>query len=502
MTRTSQASVSVSRHRANATRSFRPHAIWLFGGLFLLGGCDVRKLFGDSHLEPKTCESTKECVFQTSAGARQQICETDGNTCRGCQNAKECRDGYSEALVCDSQDGNCRKCQTLNQECHKADKYLPICDESSGVCKACASDGDCKKEGFITCNTPVCEGCKNSADCTQRDKPICNTATKACEPCKKDSECATGLCYDDGSSIGVSLARPDRKGECVSATEIAYVNGSNPLQAAVDGGRRFMEVSGGSYSYSGSISREVYVYPKTGTGAVTINGNFVTSQVAKLWMLDVTVQDATKTNKLIDCQGGEVRLYKVTLLYGLRGFEAGGSCTEVGLNRVKIKESAGSGLVLSGSVKYSVVNSSIYKTGTSNGTGVVLSTSQNGKFAFNTVRANGDSGGNVQGGLDCGTAGQKTVVNSIFYNNDLFPDTQFKNPANCTFNQVVVGPTDATTASGVIKSALIFKSEEELDPTDTACADQGVADPAVQEDFFGSVRPKGPKPDIGCHEVK
>ena len=120
---------------------------WLIVGITLLvAGCDARKLLGDSFSVQKSCEATHpDCVFQSAAGTTQQICEPTTGQCRQCgkgadsmssfdlvSGTKECRDGYKKGLICDSTKFECRSCQSINQECAKADPAYPVCN--AGVC--------------------------------------------------------------------------------------------------------------------------------------------------------------------------------------------------------------------------------------------------------------------------------------------------------------------------------------------------------------------------------
>jgi hypothetical protein len=128
-----------------------------------------------------------------------------------------------------------------------------------------------------------------------------------------------------------------------------------------------------------------------------------------------------------------------------------------------------------------------------------LTTTSTGKFAFNTIRTNGNN--TAVGGINCGSGANKLLTNSVFVGNSTGGTSQLM--GNCQLTKVVVGVLDQTATQGAIKENPKFVGVEgTLDPTDTACIDKGDADATVTVDFFGSNRPLGNAPDIGYHEAK
>jgi len=496
----------------------------LFGIALLVPGCDARKLFGEGFTEPKSCEKTPDCTFQTGAGVRQQICETGSGLCRSCgmstgafdltSGTKECRDGYSKALVCDKDTTTCRSCQQLNQECFKADPALPVCDTTNGVCKACASDVECQGEGFVACSSGRCRGCNTSAECTRPDKPVCNKADSSCRGCTSDVECNTQLCNTGQNP----LFKDGVVGQCADKTLVAWVD-SNPgcVTAGADGTDTkpyctvdsainlstvkyiYLKASGTPYAISAPITRELYIFGKgTDANATTMKAFTISSSTGKLTLSNVTIKDSNKN--LLTCTAGTVSIIKSIVDGGTRGIDTSASCAEITIQQTKITNATGAGLSIAGGTKYTIVNSLITKTALStDDVAILLRTTGTGKFAFNTVRSNGSGTSNV-GGIDCGTS-SKQLVNSVFYPNPSSSGTQFT--GNCTLAKVVVGG-DLTSLQGAIKEVpkYLTGSDASLDPADTACIDKADPDPTVTTDFFGGVRPLGTAPDIGYHEAK
>ena len=478
----------------------------------LLTDCDVRVLLNEQFATQKTCGKTTDCVYPSGNGEQKYVCEASEQKCRQCVTAKECREGYSAAIVCDSTSGSCRNCEQGAGECSKADANTPICDPGTGQCRACKEKQDCEAEGFVACEGGKCRGCAVNAECTQLSKPVCNGTTKMCQGCQTDGECGTGLCHAGPES----LYQGGSVGQCAQKQEVAWVasragcvsgDGKSPSQplcsvdaALADAGVKYvMLVGDGMHTVSAPISREVQLVGKEATAADVKVAPLSVTGSGKLTLRDLSVVDSLKTQVLVKCTGGSVELVNARLDGGARGVEASLSCTEVKVTRSRIENSKGVGLYVGGSAKYTVLNSYVRNCAkTADGYGVMLPTTGSGKFSFNTIRLNGD--GSKDGGIDCGPT-PKALTNSIISGNLTVSGTQMA--GSCTYSKVVVGAGDGTSAQGTIKENPKFVGADALlDPTDTACIDKGDADAAVKDDLFGNARPKGAGPDIGCHEAK
>ena len=508
----------------------------LFSIALVVPGCDARKLFGESWTEAKNCQvSNPDCVFQTGSGTKQQICEVSSGQCRACgkgpaamssfdlvAGTKECRDSYQTPIVCDAMTNECRACRVGNQECLNSDKSKPVCDTGSGTCRACTSGPagatECKLEGFITCSGGQCQPCALNTDCVNIDPntPYCDkgaATAPTCRGCSLDSECDSQLC-DNGKN---PLVSEGKAGRCADKLSLAWVD-SNPgcSAATADGsdtkpfctiaaalgkaGVKYLllKSSGTPYTTPATINKEVSLFGKgADPSQVTIAAIAFNGPGTKLGLNNLTVKDTGKA--LVQCSGGSVTLLKTVLDGGSRGLDASGGCTEVNVQQTKVTNATGAGLYIAGSTKYTIINTGVFKTAqTNDGDGVVLQTNGTGKFAFNTVRQNGN--GASAGGINCGGAPAKVLTNSVFFLN-ITAASQFT--GSCQLTKVVVGMNDTTAPQGAIKENPKFIGlEGTLDPTDTACIDKGDADATVTVDFFGGNRPLGNAPDIGYHEAK
>ncbi len=510
---------------------------WLVLGIsFLLSGCDIRTLLGDSFSEAKVCQSSNpDCVFQSGNAKKQQICEQTSGQCRACgkgaaemssfdlaSGTKECRDAYQTPIVCDATTNECRSCRTGNQECINSDKSKPVCDTGSGTCRPCTSGAagamECKLEGFITCSGGLCQPCSVNPDCVNIDPntPFCDktAASPVCRGCSLDSECDSQLC-DNGKN---PLVSEGKSGRCADKLSIAWVDSNAGCNAAMADGSDtkpfctiaaalgksgvkylLLKSSTTPYPTPAAINKEVSLFGKGADPSnVTINAIAFNGPGTKLGLTNLSIKDSGKS--LVQCTGGSVTLLRTVLDGGTRGLDASGGCTEVSIQQTKVVNSSGSGLYISGSTKYTVINTGVFKTATvTDGDGINLSTSSTGKFAFNTIRLNGNA--SAVGGINCGSGTAKLLTNSVFVNNQTGGISQLT--GSCQLAKVVVGLLDQTSLQGAIKANPKFVGlEGTLDPTDTACIDQGDADAEVTVDYVGGKRPLGNAPDIGFHEAK
>ena len=521
------------------------HACFLVSTAALLPGCDIRSLAGSNFLEPKVCEqSNPDCVFQTTSGVKQQICETTNGQCRACgkgaqaassfdlvSGSKECRSSYQKQIVCDSTTFECRSCRVGNQECVNSDKTKPVCDSGSGECRACTSPVECKAEGFITCSGGQCQPCATNTDCLTVDTnfPTCDKTsgpTPVCRGCMVDADCDTLLC-DTGKN---PLVSEGKVGRCVPKNSIAWVD-NNPscattgadgsdtkpfctADAAYNSGAKYLYLkpSSTTYSLTAAISRDLILIGK-GTDPSKVSIGALAFNVAGklLSTTNLTIQDSGKV--LLQCAGGTVRLYKTYLdgkvtstgVAGFRGIEASSGCTEIEIQQSKVTNLASAGIALSGSnTKYTIVNTFVFKAAQNTDSAVMLNSNVNGVFAFNTIRGNGYSINGLAGGIDCGTSiPNRKITNSIVMQNATNGSvTQLT--GNCELTKTVVGNGDMTPSANAIKKSCVFANTTDgtLSATDTFCIDQADQDPTVTTDFFGGVRPLGTAPDIGYHEAK
>ena len=508
---------------------------WVVLGVsLLLSGCDARKGVPSDWSKAKSCEQTNpDCVFQSATSSKQQICEPTTGQCRACgkgpgsaasfdlvAGTKECRTDYSQALVCDPMTNECRSCRTGNQECVNSDKSKPVCDTGSGTCRPCTSGPagamECKLEGFITCSGGLCQPCSVNPDCVNIDPntPFCDktAASPVCRGCSLDSECDSQLC-DNGKN---PLVSEGKSGRCADKLSIAWVDSNAGCNAAMaDGsdtkpfctiaaalgksGVKYLLLKSSSTPYPtpAAINKEVSLFGKGADPSnVTINAIAFNGPGVKLGLSNLSIKDSGKS--LVQCTGGSVTLLRTVLDGGTRGLDASGGCTEVNVQQTKVSNASGAGLYITGSTKYTVINTGVFKTAaTTDGDGINLTTSGTGKFAFNTVRQNGN--GTAAGGINCGGTA-KQLTNSVFFLNTT---ASSQLTGSCQLAKVIVGMFDPTSLQGALKANPKFVGlEGTLDPADTACIDQGDADAEVTVDYVGGKRPLGNAPDIGFHEAK
>ncbi len=500
---------------------------WLVLGIALLvPGCDARKLLGDSFSVQKSCAtSDPDCVFQSAAGTTQQICEMSSGQCRPCgkgadsmssfdlvAGSKECREGYKKGLVCDPSKFECRSCQALNQECAKADPAYPVCN--GGVCAACTTNDECVKEGFITCSSGRCRGCNTNLECKDDTRPYCDPASTACRECKADSECDSQLC-----DTGKNPAVVEGVGKCAKASSIVWVqnggcsNGQGTVaspycsiaEALANPSAKYLQLktSGTAYTVPSPLNRSLVLLGQgTAPSDVILIPVSFSGAGQSLVLRNLTVRDQSQTQSLVKCTAGSVTLLKTTLEKGKRGIDADSSCVKITAEQTRIDGAAGAGIYIAAQTDYRIVNSIVSSTaGSSDFTGVILSTSKAGKFAFNTILGNGKTvAATIPGGIDCGSM-QKLLENSLIYSN--FPNNKQFVGTSCQGKGLVVG-TDSSAPQGSSMSSPMLNPDYTLMAGDTACADQADADPEITVDFFGNPRPKvaGGKADIGFHEVK
>ena len=511
---------------------------WFFVAfLMIVSGCDARLLLDGRFSVSKSCENSLDCVFQSGATTTQKICEQSSGQCRPCgpipglpasfdvvTGTKECRSGYSIPsdgvssgnIVCDANTGACRSCQSVNQECAKADPAFPVCN-ASGVCAACTTSDECIKEGFITCALGRCSGCSINSQCKDETRPFCDPSSTACRECRADSECDSQLC-----DTGKNPAVVEGVGKCAKSSSIVWLqNGgctggqgtvSTPYcsiaEALANPSAKYLQLknSAGVYPVPSPLNRSLVLLGQGASMSDVVLAPFTFSGAGQSLVLrNLTVRDQSQAQSLIKCSAGSVTVLKSTLDKGKRGVDADAACTKVTIEQTRIEGASGAGIyIAAGQTDYRIVNSIVLSTASSSDfTGVILSTSKAGKFAFNTLVGNGQTvAPTVPGGIDCGTT-QKLLENSLIVFNSNNPlNKQFVGTA-CQGKSLVVG-TDTSAPQGSSMSSPMIKSDGTLMMTDTACADQADADPEITVDFFGTARPKvmGGKADIGFHEVK
>ena len=141
----------------------------------------------------------------------------DAFTCNRCGDA-----GTDGPSVCDMDASMCVEC-LANSHCNANGSVNKVCDTSTRTCVGCLADGHCNADGSVSkvCDTSThtCVGCLPTNDICTGTTPICTN--KTCRPCTADTQCATGICMEDG--------------HCAGTTEIIFVEFSSNGCPGADG---------------------------------------------------------------------------------------------------------------------------------------------------------------------------------------------------------------------------------------------------------------------------
>lgn len=187
------------------------------------------------------------------------LCCTDAADCArlGVTDPKACGNGLS-----------CRGNQCVFIGCATAsecDATAPFCDPGPMSCTAsCSTDDQCP--GFrgaasdTLCEAGSCVQCRVAADCSGTT-PVCGT-DHACVACSEHSQCASGVCADDGSCApesAISYAAPagSTTSECSRANPCSLpravtLTGSRPYVLLADGDYA-LESTGGGLTLTGIV---------------------------------------------------------------------------------------------------------------------------------------------------------------------------------------------------------------------------------------------------------
>jgi hypothetical protein len=435
------------------------------------------------------------------------------------------------------------------------DPALPICELATHSCRACSGSSDdsaCALHGAgLRCetsgaNTGKCEPCiyPNNSQCPAAT-PVCNP-DGTCRGCVAHSECTSGVCDLRGTATN---------GQCADASDIALVKyrdtggsscaepspspigGSSPGNAYCQvntalgdmGSRHFVIVGAPTLGtppqyFAPNVTNSVIAYlvgPGTSSSVfiLDVNGKTIELGVASGQSADLTFDGFNLTSGDINhsnvycnaASGGSAKLtVKNSLITGgLNGFRVA-ACNGT-LTESTVENSVDYGVLTESTATYFVQNVMIFGCGAAgfyNGT----STAGN-RFNFNTLSNNGTAGS--AGGAVCDSA--TPIDDSIIAGNTQATSTssQFAGNSVCALNNVATGG-DSQTSGAIPAPSPIFNSTTDLhlkvDANSIAanrgcCIDQipvSVPSPTPLPaiDIDHSLRPKGPKLDIGAHEAQ
>ena len=440
---------------------------------------------------------------------------------------------------CDTIQGCCRekfmgRCNK-STDCIESDK--PVCDTTNNICVSCSvtdmkvGDSQCNdwKNTQVDplnrglCISGHCAECRNNGDCTRPGKTFCDQTDNICKGCTSNSQCSgSNICKLDASLLATNDTLANI-GECVKATDVAFVNNNFVNCSSGDGtsGSPYCQITQAlaapkplSYiSLKGTGGDAVHMYqainvstsgqrvviigpgrdvPFTTQQAV-INGVTVTGG-AQVTLVGLSVTNGAN-QPAIQCNGSGI-LYAQSVLISNQLFTPKGGiyanmCAKATVEKTKITNTSGYGLYVVGGSGHRIVNNAIINNGGNpDFHGMRIAGNADGLFAFNTI-AN-----NILGVM-CDTPA--VISDSIVAQN--IGATQISGCSAQSARNVVVA-TEVELDSG-------YKSGG--DPTlttnpinDACCINKGMPDSnmSIKDDYFSVGRPRGNLYDIGFQEAK
>ena len=390
--------------------------------------------------------------------------------------------------------------------------------------------------------------CLAKEDCAQTQQ-ACNLTTNACDICKKNADCATGVCLDTGKCANAAdVFYVDNRGmttmQCKSGGNgldgTSWASAFCDIKEALVMPRNFIVVRGSKLSYS-SLNLTATNLPlkiqiigpgkdavppakiaEPDLAAVNIVANGANADVTLIG-LDLNGAPLNSKPNGVQCsaQIGKASLViKDSAIHDSAGIgvNANNGC-RLEIDSSRVWGNGGGGLNLA-MTTYAITNNFIIGNGSAfpGAAGVTFDNVSTGTFAFNTVVSNGPMK-NLAGGISCGLAATKIIESSIIVDN-----TQSMQPAgsqfggNCQFVNDVVG-MDGVKSMGVsMLTAEFVNSTDSMKPFDfhllqpsannaACCVDKvGPGDGGVvtlpDHDVDGNHRPVNLLWDIGAHEVQ
>lgn len=429
---------------------------------------------------------------------------------------------------CEMTQGCCREASlgrcSKSADCRE--NTTPVCDLSNNICVACSTsnptlgDQQCSEWNKTQsdplnrrfCFSGHCGECHDNTDCTRVGKTFCDQADNICKGCTNNSQCTgSNICKLDESLLatGDSLTNI---GECVKATDVAFVDNNATLCASADGssGNPYCQIvdalsAAKPFSYINVIGRgsdTAHVYQpvnvsKSGQRVVilgpgrdvianqqaVINGVTVTGG-AQVTLIDISVTNATSTQPAVQCNSSGTVYAQKVLITNTPYIPAGGiyasNCSKVVVEKTKVNLANGYGVSISGGSGHRVVNNALIYGGSGlEQYGLRLTGAADGLFAFNTISK-------YREGIQCDN--QQTVTDTIVYMSGA-GITGCQQARNVTSNVVL------DTGAG---------NDPKLMTEMNNVVDKGMPDSNkfVKDDYFSAKRPLGSGYDIGFQEVR
>ena len=427
-----------------------------------------------------------------------------GATCVACLKDLDCP---ASAPICDSQ--SCRPCSkhtdcegTLNCEngsqCTDSLVCISDSDLSPELAGRCAQNGPQGRIVYVQNDPAKCKDAGQPG--TDIDQPYCNL-DPAYDEAK--SRLRTYVRAIRGSSDYVSMSRLVQSGRYVFIGAPVPSRGIDKPATVGAIGTTFLVSGAGNITIDGFDLLELsphktiiqcYATPPNDVPTLTLRNSIVRGQTP--------TDDIYFNTPAVDLISCKARIYGNVI--GLASLKDAMGTTTV---------SNGGGLKISTNSTFSgisyVIENNVIAGNVGIGVNFYDSTFPDVTFRFNTVAYNGRKiGGTAYAGINCPLNGNVPIGYSIVVKNGT--GTQFQNPTQCNFKQVVVGSSETLMGAGLLPSNPLFdaaKDDFSLSATATqnkdCCIDQAV--PLPNETFpafdrVGNLR--GPmKWDIGAYEA-
>lgn len=460
--------------------------VFLFAPLLLIATC------GDSRtMQQNLCISHGDCML-----ADKPFC--DGMQCRACMADNDCMLANPMQPYCETATGMCHACIT---SVHCTNAANPVCDSSTYTCKPanmarCSTDAQCGSNTPFCINN-TCVACNSNQHCETLDpaKPTCDTTSSdpkvmgSCRACTADSECASGVCIQDGDCPQVAPVSALAVGQCVPTSMVTAVTPAN-ITAALAGNVPYLKLDSGNYPAM-TITRSVALVGAGRDGATTTTLDAIKATVSSGQVSLRDLKITTTAVSSVTCRSQtnlclmRTRIDNSNSTTGV-SVDAAVDCNQLTLERSWVRALAGNavlvGNALSGtSVDYRILNNVIVQSGSAtNPYAIIFGSIANpaGLFSYNSLVDNrqtilclrlqtlsesvlaGPSGTTAPSGCTAGA----DVVQSLSKPGDFTVDTNGNPTFNAAGTNMVKDVIDQATTQ--LTPALDYNSKPRVAPFD------------------------------------
>lgn len=487
-----------------------------------------------------SCGASNLCVGSGDCPDESPICSSASGgflQCAKCTTNQDCveargngTDGLQSQPFCEVETGKCRYClpsagSSAAQGCpgsgDSADQTVcaPKDNSSDFACMSkaqveCTGDADCgvatgAKPFCVSSHCVACDGSGLSAaqTCGSRTggmAPVCKGSV--CAPCSTDSktECPeTGLCVKANDPVRGSLM----VGQCVSNSDVAVVNNSTELIAALAAPaatrKAFIKVMPGTgYTAAVTVTSDTVIFggasgrDDTAWGALTANDkgpiNLSVTSGAKLVLRSLVVRGpSTSTAAAVSCSGGsQLFVVESRIRSARRGIDAESGCALLHVEKSWLSASRNAIRVgvAGNAATYRIFNNAIVESGgVMDPDAVLLGPVATGYFGYNTLKDNAN-------GVTCDSTVKQAISESVVAGSLGMAVT------NCTEGAGVIKTLISITDLGPVTDPKLVDNST----TQACCINRGVQpsgqNPMIRDDFYSTARTTAP--DRGFHEVR